>query len=113
VVLNLISSSSRRHHPLEYDILQPRRIFAKSFQDSSGRVCANRPRSPESLESQVIVHRDLDILFRAKIAFGGLDGGVPEQELDLLEIAAALAAEFGAGAAQIMGAEVLDPDLLR
>jgi hypothetical protein len=38
---------------------------------------------------------------------------VPEQELDLLQIPAILAAEFGASAAQVMSAEVLDSDLLR
>jgi hypothetical protein len=38
---------------------------------------------------------------------------VPEQELDLLEIAAVLAAELGASAAEVMGAELLDPYLLR
>ena len=53
------------------------------------------------------------ILLRTKIAFRGLDGGVPEQKLDLLQIPAILAAELGAGAAQVMGAEVLDPNLLR
>ena len=62
---------------------------------------------------QIVIHRDIDILFRAQIAFGGLDGGVTEQELDLLEIPAVLPAEFGAGAAEVVGAEVLDPDLLR
>ena len=36
-----------------------------------------------------------------------------EQELDLLEIAAGLPAEFGAGAAEVMGAEVRDADLAR
>jgi hypothetical protein len=38
---------------------------------------------------------------------------VPEQEFDLLEIAAILAAEFRAGAPQVMSAEVFDPDLFR
>jgi hypothetical protein len=35
-----------------------------------------------------------------------------EQEFDLLQIPAILPAELGAGAAQVVGAEVLDPDLL-
>jgi len=38
---------------------------------------------------------------------------VPQEELDLLEIPAILAAKLGAGAAEIVGAEVLDADLLR
>jgi hypothetical protein len=38
---------------------------------------------------------------------------VAEQEFDLLQLPAILAAELGAGPAQVVGAEVLDPDLLR
>jgi hypothetical protein len=36
----------------------------------------------------------------------------PKQEFDLLLIAAVLPAELGAGTAKVVGAEVLDPDLL-
>jgi hypothetical protein len=43
---------------------------------------------------------------------GRLVHRVPEQELDLLEIAAVLPAELGAGAAEVVYAEVLDADLL-
>jgi len=38
---------------------------------------------------------------------------VPQQEFDLLESPAVLAARFGAGAAEVMGAEALDADLFR
>lgn len=38
---------------------------------------------------------------------------MPEQELNLFQISAALAAQHGTSPAQVMGAEVLDPDLLR
>jgi hypothetical protein len=38
---------------------------------------------------------------------------VSEQKLNLFQIAAALAAQLGTSPAQVMGAEVLDPDLLR
>jgi hypothetical protein len=38
---------------------------------------------------------------------------VPEQKFYLLQIATILPAEFGAGAAQIVCAEVLDANLLR
>ena len=37
-------------------------------------------------------------------------GGVTEQKLDLFEVSAVLAAEFRAGAAQIVGPETLDTD---
>ena len=62
-------------------------------------------------KAQVIVHRDLDVLLRSQIAFGRLDGGVPEQELDLLQIPAVLPKQFRASPAQVVGDEVLDPDL--
>jgi hypothetical protein len=38
---------------------------------------------------------------------------VAEQEFDLLEVPTALSAQLGAGTAQVVGAEVLDADLLR
>ncbi len=43
-----------------------------------------------------------EVLLGAEVAFGGLDRGMAEQQLNLLEIAAGFAAEFGAGAAQIV-----------
>jgi hypothetical protein len=62
---------------------------------------------------QIIVHSDLDILLRPQIPLSGLDGRMPEQEFDLLEIPAVLPAQFRASPAEVMGAEVFDPDLLR
>lgn len=47
------------------------------------------------------------------MAFGRLYRGMAEQEFDLFQITTVLAAELGAGAAEIMGAEVFDADLLR
>jgi hypothetical protein len=38
---------------------------------------------------------------------------VPEQEFDLLQITTILPAKLSAGATQVMGAEMFDPDLLR
>src|ERR1700722_12480667 len=72
-----------------------------------------REKSRSPLQSKVVVHRDLDILLGAQIALRGLDGRVPQQELDLLQVAAVLPTQFRAGAAQVVGAEVLDADLLR
>jgi hypothetical protein len=66
-----------------------------------------------SLQAQIVVNRNLDVLFRTQVPLGGLDGRVAEQELDLLEIAATLPAEFCAGTAEVVSAEVLDPDLFR
>jgi hypothetical protein len=56
------------------------------------------------LQSEVVVYGDLDILFGAQITLGGLDGRVPEQKLDLLQIPAILPTQFGAGAAEVVGA---------
>src|SRR5260370_23863964 len=67
--------------------------------------------STYQLQAKVIVHRDFYILLRPQIALGGLNGRVAEQELDLLQIPTVLAAELGAGAPEVVGAEVLDADL--
>ena len=66
---------------------------------------------PLSLESDCIVHRHCDLLFRPEVSFCRLDGGVSEQELDLLEITAGFPAELGTRTSEIVGAEVLDADL--
>ena len=66
-------------------------------------------RSP--LQSQIIIHSNGDLLIGTEIPLSSLDRRVAEQEFDLLQIPAVLAAEFGAGAAQVVGAEALNPDL--
>jgi hypothetical protein len=73
-----------------------------------------RPQNPRevavSTQSKVVVDRDLDILLGAQIALRGLDGRVPQQKLKL-QVAAVLPTQFRAGTAEVVGAEVLDPDL--
>jgi hypothetical protein len=49
----------------------------------------------------------------AQIPLGGLDRRMPQQKLDPLQVSAVLPAQLGAGPAEVMSAEVLDPDLLR
>jgi hypothetical protein len=105
----IVGANSTLHHPA---FLQPGCIFCRINPRYFRPRLVNRAVHHESLESQVIVHCDLDILLRPQIAFGGLDGGVPEEELDLLQVPAILPAELGAGTAEVVGAEVLDPDLL-
>ncbi len=63
------------------------------------------------LKNQRIVYSDGALLLRAEIPFCCLNRAVPLQELDLLEVPAALPAELGAGRPQVVGTEVLDPDL--
>jgi len=60
---------------------------------------------------QIVVHRDFDLLLGTEVAFRGLDRGVTEQELDLFDISAVLAAELRASTAQVVRPEALDPDL--
>ena len=43
-------------------------------------------------QPQVVVDGDGDLLLGAKVAFCSLDGGVAQQELDLFEVSAVLAA---------------------
>ena len=45
-------------------------------------------------DSQVVIDRYGDFLLRSQIPFRGLDGRVPEQELDLFEIASIFVAEL-------------------
>ena len=47
------------------------------------------------------------ILFAAKIAFGGEDRGMPEQELDLFQLSAVGMAQLCTGPAQIMGRDMV------
>jgi hypothetical protein len=63
-------------------------------------------------DAEIVVHSDHNLLLGAKIALCGLNRRMPEQELDLLEIASGLAAELGAAPAQIMDPESLDANLL-
>jgi hypothetical protein len=74
-------------------------------------VFGHRPRRPS--QPKKIVHGDCNLLLRPKISLRGLNRGVPEQKLDLLEIPAVLPTQFRASPAEVMGAEVFDPDLLR
>jgi hypothetical protein len=72
-----------------------------------------RTATPQLSQPEIVVHRDLNILLRPQVTFSRLDGRVPEQELDLLEIPAILPAQLGASPTEVVSAEVLDPDLLR
>jgi hypothetical protein len=66
-----------------------------------------------TLEPQIVIHRDCYLPLRAQVALRGLDRRVPQQELDLFEVAARPPAELRAGTAEIVGPEALDANLLR
>jgi len=61
--------------------------------------------APQSINADLdaIVDSLDEILFGSEVAFGGLNGGVAEQQLNLLQIPAGFATQFRAGAAQIVG----------
>lgn len=56
---------------------------------------------------QVIAGGVGEILLDAEVAFGGLDRGVVERELDLVELGAALVGEFRKGAPEVVGRDRL------
>jgi hypothetical protein len=54
-------------------------------------------RTPVRSEIKKIVYRVSEILFAAEMAFRCLDGCMPQQELNLLQLATATVAQFRAG----------------
>ena len=62
-------------------------------------------------ESQAVIYRDSDLLLGPQVTLCRLYGRVAQKKLNLLQVAAGLAAELRAGAAEVVGAEALDPDL--
>jgi hypothetical protein len=53
-------------------------------------------------EVEKVIHWMPEILFAAEIAFRGLDRCMPEQELNLLKLTAAVMAQLRTGSSQIM-----------
>ena len=63
--------------------------------------CRNQANSHSigACDLESVIHRVRQILFAAKITLGGLHGDVAEEELNLLQFAAADMAQLGAGRA--------------
>lgn len=57
------------------------------------------------VESKPIIDCACEVLFRSKVPLCGLYRGMPQQQLDLLEIATGLAIELRAGPAQVVGSQ--------
>ena len=64
-------------------------------------------RPPVRSEVKKIVHRMSEILFAAEIAFRRLDRCMPQQELNLLQLATAAVAQLRAGSPQVMRRNML------
>ena len=64
-------------------------------------------RPPVRSEVKKVVHWMSEILFAAEIAFRCLDGCMPQQELNLLQLATATVAQFRAGSPQVMRRNML------
>jgi hypothetical protein len=76
----------------------------------NGPFLLNRCHTPNldrhsHLQSNGIVHGMSQRLLCPQVALRGLDRGMAEEQLDLLQLPARLAAEFGAGAAQVVRRE--------
>ena len=59
-------------------------------------------------DSKVVVHRDSQFLFAAEVPLSRLYRNVPEQELNLIQLAAREMTQAGAGAPEIMGCQLFD-----
>jgi len=64
-------------------------------------------RTPVRSEIKKIIYRMADILFAAQIAFRRLDGCMPQQELNLLQLATARVAQLRTGSPQVMRRNML------
>jgi len=64
-------------------------------------------RPPLRSEVKEVVYRMSEILFAPQIAFRRLDGCMPEQELDLLQLATAAVAQLRAGPPQVVRCNML------
>jgi hypothetical protein len=85
----------------------PRCLFYRVAGFHWGRFTIVFMRPPGRSEVKKIVHRMSQILFAAEITFRCLDGCMPPQELNLLQLATAAVAQLRAGSPQIMRCNML------
>jgi len=69
------------------------------------------PDQTNSLDSDVVVHRDPELLLAPEISFSRLYGHVPEEELDLIQFAARDMTQTGARTPEVMRCELLNTRL--
>jgi hypothetical protein len=85
----------------------PRRHFYGCGYVLRGRFRSRCRRLQIPSEIKKIVHRMSQILFAAEIAFRRLHRCMPQQELNLLQLATAGVAQLGTGSAQVMRSDML------
>ena len=81
-----------------------RALQTRCSPSASSKGSPLRRRAP--LQAEAVAGSVGKILPDAQVAFGGLDGGVAERELDLLEGGVAFVGELGEGTAQVIGERV-------
>src|SRR6266568_9669867 len=92
----MVRSSVAAFYPL------PRCLFYRGGRLHCGGFIVVFLRPPLRSELKKVVHWMSEILFAAEIAFRCLDGCMPQQELNLLQLATATVAQFRAGSPQVM-----------
>src|SRR5580704_1522244 len=85
----------------------PRCLFYRVGRFRCGRFTIVFMRPPVRSEVKKIIHRMSEILFAAEIAFRGLHRCMPEQELNLLQLATARVAQLGTSSSQVMRCNML------
>ncbi len=85
----------------------PRCLFYRVGRFHCGGFIIVFLRPPLRSELKKVVHWMSEILFAAEIAFRCLDGCMPQQELNLLQLATATVAQFRAGSPQVMRRNML------
>src|SRR2546425_9576657 len=97
----MVRSSVAAFYPL------PRCLFYRVGRFHCGGFIIVFLRPPLRSELKKVVHWMSEILFAAEIAFRGLERCMPQQELNLLQLATATMAQFRAGSAQVMRRNML------
>ena len=87
----MVRSSMAAFYPLS------RCLFYRVGGFHCGRFTIVFMRPPVRSEVKKVVHRMSEILFATEITFRCLDGCMPQQELNLLQLATATVAQFRAG----------------
>src|ERR1039458_3241913 len=87
--------------------LLPRRFFHRVGGFHRGRFTIVFMRPPLRSQLKKVVHWMSEILFAAEIAFRRLDGCMPQQELNLLQLTPAAVAQLRAGSPQVVRCNML------